>query len=594
MDTRDTISVHPRPQLVRADWMSLDGLWEFAFDDSDLGHKERWQDGRALPLNVLVPFPYQSAMSGIGSREIHEVFWYSRHFEVPADWQFGELLLHFGAVDYSSEVWINGRMAGRNRGGHSPFYFDIAPYLKPGPNRITLRVEDRQDPFQPRGKQSSSGRPVRIYYYCTSGIWQSVWLEPVPAVRIDRLRVNQADPDGSFALQVYLHAPFGNWDVELDVLDPRDGETVVAHTRANTRSASVELGLTIPEPLPWSPNTPHLYGLRVRLYHRGELVDSVQSYAGLRSIGLQDGFFRLNGERTFLLMALDQGYWPDTLLAAPSDEALRADILWAKRLGFNGVRKHQKIECERWLYWCDRLGLLVWEEMPNARSWSAQSQERLLIEWLRAVMRDVNHPSIVAWVPLVESLGFPELQKFPDQHGFLERMVESTRLIDVTRPVVDNDGWHHTDLTDICTIHDYTHPVDKLLARYAETVRTGLPPEKGWFKEKSLFLHGARYRDQPIVLSEVGGYLSAPEQAVEKRRDRLFDHYGVVKGPAELAANYRALMEGLATLPFLAGLCYTQLTDVEHEQNGLLTAHREPKLPPEETYQLHRRLWPWT
>jgi hypothetical protein len=592
MDTLDAPRPYPRPQLVRQQWMSLDGWWEFAFDDTDAGRAGDWQDGRALPLAIQVPLPYQATSSGIGTRDVHEIFWYARSFEVPPEWQFGELLLHFGAVDYACEVWVNGRMAGRNRGGHVPFYFDIAPYLRPGQNRLSVRVEDRQDPSQPRGKQSASGKPVRIYYYCTSGIWQGVWLEPVPAVRIDHLRVLEATPDGALALQVSLHAPFGPWEAELDVLDPHVPDRVVAHARADTGGASLTLRARIADPQPWSPAAPNLYGLCLRLYRRGELVDSICSYAGLRTVELKDGFFHLNGERTFLLMALDQGYWPDTLLAAPSDEALRADVLWARRLGFNGVRKHQKIEDPRWLYWCDRLGLMVWEEMPNARSWSVEAQERLQVEWLRAVMRDINHPSIVAWVPLVESLGFPELQKYPDQHGFLERMVEHTRIVDTTRPVIDNDGWQHTDLTDICTIHDYSHPVDRLLARYADTLHSGVPPDKGWFKQKPLFLQGARYRDQPIVLSEVGGYLSAPPDEPGKRRDRLFDHYGVVNNTDELENNYRALMEGLARLPFLAGVCYTQLTDVEHEQNGLLTAWREPKLSPDEVFALHRRLWP--
>jgi beta-galactosidase/beta-glucuronidase len=592
MDLPEHALAHPRPQLTRPRWASLDGWWEFAFDDNDEGLSRHWQDGRELPLRVLVPFPYQGPTSGIGSKEIHEIFWYSRSFDVPADWQFGELLLHFGAVDYSTEVWVNGRVAGSNRGGHVPFYFDIAPYLRPGPNRLTLRVEDRQDPYQPRGKQSSSGKPVRIYYYCTSGIWQSVWLEPVPSIRIDYLRITSAQPDGTLALQVALHGPFGQWETELDVLDGLDSEMVVAHARASTRTAVASLQVRLDHPRPWSPSKPNLYKLRVRLYHKGQLLDSVESYAGLRSIELKDGFFYLNGKRSFMLMALDQGYWPDTLLAAPSDEALREDVLWARRLGFNGVRKHQKIESERWLYWCDRLGLLVWEEMPNARSWSFGSQERLQVEWLRAVMRDINHPSIVAWVPVVESLGFPELKKHPEQHSFLERMVERTRMIDATRPVIDNDGWQHTDLTDICTIHDYSHPVDKLLARYADTLLTGIPPDKGWHKEKPLFLQGASYRGQPIVLSEVGGFLSEPADTPPHRRDRLFDHYDVVREPAELERKYHALMEGLSTLPFLAGVCYTQLTDVEHEENGLLTARRTPKLAPDDICELHRRLWP--
>lgn len=592
MEMHTAAPPYPRPQFVRPRWASLDGWWEFAFDDADRGREERWFDGRALPGRIRVPFPYQSQASGIGTRDVHEVLWYSRSFEVPADWDFGELLLHFGAVDYATEAWVNGRPAGRNHGGHVPFFLDIAPYLQPGANRLTLRVEDRQDLDQPRGKQSASGKPVRIYYHCTSGIWQGVWLEPVPPVRIDHLRVTRATPDGLLTVRVNLHGPFGHYHAELDVLDGLDSDRVVATAAAETRAACLKLKTRIRAPQPWTPATPHLYKLRVRLYDDRELLDSVESYAGLRSIELRDGGFFLNGERTFLLMVLDQGYWPDTLLAAPSEDALRADVEWIRRLGFNGVRKHQKIEHERWLYWCDRLGLMVWEEMPNTRDWSPKAEERLQIEWLRAIMRDLNHPSIVAWVPLVESLGFPELKKHPEQHSFIEEMVARTRLVDPSRPVIDNDGWQHTDLTDICTIHDYTHPPDRLVARYENTLRTGLPPLNCWHKATPLFLERARYRGQPIVLSEVGGMLSVPGDVPAARLDRLYDHYDVVRSHEQLARRYGELMEALATLPFLAGVCYTQLTDVEHEQNGLLTEAREPKIAPEEVRALHRRLWP--
>jgi beta-galactosidase/beta-glucuronidase len=585
-------AAYPRPQLVRARWASLNGWWEFAFDDQDRGLEEHWFDGRSLPSRILVPYPYQSIASGIGTREVHEVMWYSRSFTIPPDWTFEDLLLHFSAVDYAAEVWVNGRLAGRNRGGHVPFFFNIAPFLQAGSNRVTVRVEDRQDPYQPRGKQSASGKPVRIYYWCTSGIWQGVWLEPVPAVRIERLRILDAQPDGRLNIEAHLHAPFARWEAELDVFDGVDSDHLVTRTRAATCTASIVLSTSIASPQPWTPSTPHLYRLRVSLYRDSELLDSVESYAGLRTVELKDGFFHLNGQPLFLLMALDQGYWPDTLLAAPSDADLRADVAWAKRLGFNGVRKHQKIECERWLYWCDRLGLMVWEEMPNARGWSPKAEEHMQIEWLRAILRDINHPSIVAWVPMVENLGFPELKRRPEQHWYLEQMVEHTRVLDATRPVVDNDGWQHTNLTDLCTIHDYTHPASKLVARYRDTLRTGLPPNKGWHKDIPLFLDGSRYRGQPIILSEVGGYLMASPDIPQEQRDRLFDAYGVVQDEAELASSYQSLMEALAGLPFLAGVCYTQLTDVEHERNGLLTATREPKLPPDDVLALHRRLWP--
>lgn len=582
---------YPRPQLVRPLWCSLDGWWEFAFDDAECGVANHWYDGRSLPLQIRVPFPYQADASGLGTKDVHEVVWYARSFLVPPDWQFADLLLHFGAVDYSTEVWVNGRLVGRNRGGHVPFHFNIAPFLVPGENRLALRVEDRQDPGQPRGKQSASGRPVRIYYYCSTGIWQTVWIEPVAAVRIDYLHIAAAAPDGTLALDVRLHAPFGAWRAELDVLDELDSDTIVATCAASTREACVRLEARIPNAVAWSPDNPHLYQLRIRLYQDDALQDSVTSYAGLRAIALENGKFCLNGQPLFLLMVLDQGYWPGTLIAAPSDDALRADVEWVKRFGFNGVRKHQKIEDERWLYWCDRLGLMVWEEMPNARSWSSKSEESLMAEWERAIVRDVNHPSIVAWVTMVESLGFPALIRHPEQQAFLARMVARTRMLDPHRPVVDNDGWEHTDLADLCTIHDYTHPVDKLLRRYADSARSGIPPASGWYKDKPLFLPGARYRGQPVILSEVGGFLCALSRPAGARLDRLFDYYETLHDPAQLADRYRALMEGLASLGFLAGICFTQLTDIEHELNGLLTQERQPKLAPEWMAALHRTLW---
>jgi beta-galactosidase/beta-glucuronidase len=585
MTTADIL--HPRPQFTRERWLSLDGPWEFTFDDADAGRTEGWHDGRALPMSIEVPFPYQSGRSGIGTQEIHEIVWYAKTIEVPPGWRDGDLLLHFGAVDYSTEVWINGRLAGRNRGGHVPFSFDIAPFLVDGPNRVTLRVEDRQDPCQPRGKQSASGKPVRIYYWCTTGIWQGVWLEPVPALRIDALRLLDTSPDGHLEAEVHLHAPAAGWTVEMDVLD--DAGVRVAFAQADTRHAVVRLSARIDAPRAWSPDDPYLYGLRVRLLKDGEVLDGVGSYCGLRSFEAHDGHFRLNGQRTFLLMVLDQGYWPDTNLTPPSPAALREDVEWIRRLGFNAVRKHQKIEDERWLYWCDRLGLLVWEEMPNARAWSLDAEEALLAEWERAVERDAGHPCIVAWVPLVESFGFGALHRHPGQQAFIEKLVRRTRRIDPTRLVVDNDGWEHTDLADVCSIHDYTQPGDKLYARYADSVAAGAPPSKGWYKDKPLFLPGGQWRGHPVVLSEVGGFLSVPESP-DAPRDRLFDYYGSVGSGEELLARYRDLMGALGRMPFLAGACYTQFTDVEHEKNGLLTFDRQPKVAPDDVAALHRQL----
>ena len=576
---------YPRPQFVRNEWLNLNGEWEFAFDDADEGLELGWHEGRRLPGRIIVPFAYQTPLSGINDKSVHECIWYARSFEIPDGWHGHDMLLNFGAVDYSSTVWINGQEVGHNQGGHVPFQFDIAPFLKPGVNRLTLRVEDKQDPGQPRGKQSVSGIPHEIDYYCTSGIWQTVWLEPVPSIRIEELRVITHAQRNLVEIIVYLHAPSASWRIEAEVTD---AGRLVTRGEARTAVATGHLVLSIPYAKLWSPDSPHLYDLRVRLYDNAELLDEVNSYFGIRGIELRDARFLLNGSSVFLQMILDQGYWPQSLLTAPSDEAMQTDIGWAKAFGFNGVRKHQKIEDPRWLYWCDRLGIMVWEEMPNAREWSLEAEEKLSAEWQRAVRRDYNHPCIVAWVPVNESMGFPQLaQEHAGQYSFIERMVRTTRRLDDTRPVIDNDGWEHTDIGDVCAIHDYSPSSEALLKRYAGTLAEGLLPKTVWVGDKPLFARGSKYRGQPIVLSEVGGFLAIPPDIPPEERDVLYRYYDSFEKPEELVEKYRDLMKGIAQLTFLAGFCYTQLTDIEQEINGLLTYDRQPKVPAEEIARIH-------
>ena len=580
---------YPRPQFVRSEWLNLNGVWEFAFDDDGVGQDEGWHDGRALPRQIVVPFPYQSELSGINDKSVHPVVWYARTFEVPAEWRGRDLLLHFGAVDYRTTVWVNGQEVGHNQGGHVPFRFDIAPYVREGQNRITIRVVDEQDARQPRGKQSSTGLPHDIDYYCTTGVWQTVWLEPVPSMRIEEIRITPRAFENVAVVQVFLHAPSAAWRI---VAEASEGGRVVARAEDRTPVATGRLKLSIPYAKLWSPESPNLYDLTVRLYDGDTLLDEIRSYIGLRSIEVRDGRVVLNGRPVYMKMVLDQGYWPEGLLAAPSDEALQTDIGWAKAFGFNGVRKHQKIEDPRWLYWCDRMGMMVWEEMPNAREWSSLSEERLSAEWRRAVRRDYSHPCVVAWVPVNESMGFPELsQHHPGQYAFIERMVSATRRLDSTRPVIDNDGWEHTDITDICAIHDYTPTGQELRERYRAKLEGGDLPPTVWIGEKPLFARGSKFRGQPIVLSEVGGFLMKPPDVPPEDRDVLYQFYGSVDDNNELLAKYRDLMGGIASLDFLAGFCYTQLTDIEQESNGLLTYDRRPKLTPEALADIHRELF---
>jgi beta-galactosidase/beta-glucuronidase len=580
---------YPRPQLVRETWQNLNGSWEFSFDDTNSGMQENWQDGRSLQGSIVVPYAYQTELSGIHDTGVHEVVWYARTFSVPGEWLENDLLLHFGAVDYRSSIWVNGKEVGHNQGGHVPFSFNIAPYLHEGDNRITIRVEDSQDAHQPRGKQAVSGIPQEIDYYCTTGIWQTVWLEPVSKMRIEDLRITPLVHDNSFELQVYLHAPSVGWRLEARLID---GDKVVGESSQYTTNATSRLMIPVHHPKYWSPESPHLYDIEVLLYKEGKLLDKITTYGGFRSVGVQDGHMVLNGKPYYLRMVLDQGYWPESGMTAPTDQALKADVEWALAYGFNGVRKHQKIEDPRWLYWCDKLGVLVWGEMANARAWTPKAEEWFLPEWERAVRRDYNHPCIIAWVPMNESWGVPGLKdSHPGQYAFLERIVSLTRRLDHFRPVIDNDGWEHSDITDICAIHDYTQTAEALQERYKETLAGGPLPAYVWLGDRPLYTRGSKYHGQPVILTEVGGFLLIPADVPPEKRDILYTYYGSFETSEELLLKYEDLMKGIASLPFVAGFCYTQLVDIEQEINGLLTYDRKPKVDPVQLSELHRQIF---
>jgi beta-galactosidase/beta-glucuronidase len=583
-------SEYPRPQFVRSQWLCLNGLWEFNRDLYDQGLAANWQESESFPDFLVVPFAPQTELSSRNEQTIGPVVWYARNFEVPEEWTQAHtnLLLHFGAVDYLSTVWINGEEVGHNQGGHVPFCFDIAPYLHEGTNRICVRAEDQPSAYQPRGKQAVSGVAQGVDYYCTTGIWQSVWLEPVPAVRIQDVKITPIlshDAADALEIQVFLHAPATRWHLEVEVLD--DGE-IVACAEKTVSGAVARFQVPISNAKRWSPENPHLYDLKIRLLKHENVLDEVSSYAGMRSVELRDGQFLLNGEPLFLRMVLDQGYWPQSYMTAPSDAALRADVEYARDCGFNGIRKHQKVEDPRWLYWCDRLGMLVWAEMANARAWSHKAEEVFLSEWERVVRRDYNHPCIVTWVPLNESWGVPALgYAHAGQYAYVERIVALTRRLDTERPVISNDGWEQAAVTDILSIHDYTPTATELRKRYAETFSGGPLPVKTWYGPAAL-APGAAYQGQPIMLTEVGGFLMKPQNLTQEKWDKLYQQYASLESPEELLEAYADLMQGLAELPFLSGFCYTQLTDIEQEINGLLTYDRKPKVEASEIANIHQ------
>jgi beta-galactosidase/beta-glucuronidase len=575
---------HPRPDFLRERWTSLDGDWEFAFDDADKGRAERWEQGQApLPLRIRVPFCYQSPASGIGDGTPHQTLWYRRTFDLPDELRKARVFLRFGAVDYRAQVWLNGIALGGHEGGYDPFSFDISDFVRESGNVLTVRAEDRYDPAQPRGKQHWTDGGSRCWYTAVSGIWQSVWLEGTDGPSITVARLEADAESGSLAVRAELDgAPE---DCEL-LVDIQFGGTPVASAsfRLSGPSASLALSLGGDDPVDdlrrWSPENPVLYDAVLSVRKAGRTVDTVHTQFGLRSLGVKDGRFLLNGTPYRQRLVLDQGYWPETLLTPPSEEAIIADIELAKKLGFNGARKHQKAEDPRYYYWADRLGFLVWAEAPSAYEYTAASQKALMRDAAAIVGRDANHPSIVAWVPLNESWGVRRISNNKRQQDFSVALYRLLRALDGTRPIVTNDGWEMTE-TDFCGVHDYSengHLLSERTADLEELVAgTGRPGGNAFVgnRGRRLFAEGYSYGGQPIFLSEFGGIALMAEGEVG------WGYSDIERSKEDFTTRFAGLFAAVKTCRALDGFCYTQLTDVFQERNGLLDMNRKSKVDPE-------------
>lgn len=570
---------YPRPQLERADWMSLNGTWRFRFDDeasiSGPGQIVDW------PLEITVPYPPEAKASGIGDRGFHKVCWYQRDFEIaPGDHR---VILHFGAVDYAARVWVNGYPAMTHEGGHTPFSADITELLDAsGRQTVTLRAED--DPHElskPRGKQDWQLEPHSIWYPRTTGIWQTVWVERVPRTYIDKIRWTPRLEGFALGIEARLKGPdAGDLSLELEL---KHGDRLLARDRYRVVDGEVDRYVVLSDPgiddyrneLLWSPERPTLLDATLRLWQGGKQIDEVRSYTALRSANVLRDRFMLNGRPYMLRMVLDQGYWPETLLAAPDDDALRRDVELAKAMGFNGVRKHQKIEDPRYLYWADKLGLLVWEEMPSAYRFTRGAIKRTIREWTEAVDRDYSHPCIIVWVPFNESWGVPELPSVQAHRHAVEALYHLTKTLDPTRAVIGNDGWESSS-TDIVGIHDYDCNLDHIRQRYGPEVE----PEQLFDRRrpggKLLTLDGYPHQGQPIMLTEFGGI--AFQERAEEGVKRIWG-YTSVDDAETFAQLYEQLIETVIYTALFSGFCYTQFADTFQEANGLLYADRTPKIP---------------
>ncbi len=567
--------------MERANWTSLDGEWDFSIDAKAEVSVPMLVDWNAT---IVVPFSPETAASGVKNTGFYCAVWYRRSFETTRLEMGHRMLMHFGAVDHRATVWVNGVELCTHEGGYTPFTVDITEALRgEGMQEVVVRAhDDPADLAKPRGKQDWKIEPHSIWYPRTTGIWQTVWTEVVPPTYVELIRWASNLERWEIGFEAHVRGtltPGHRLAVRMFA-----GELMLAEDSYSLSAGEVHRRIALSDPgiddyrnaLLWSPTAPTIIDVVVELHDgSGVVLDSVRSYTALRSIAIQGDRFILNGRPLTLRLVLDQGYWPKTGLTAPDDDALFRDVLLAKNMGFNGVRKHQKIEDPRFLYWADHLGLLVWEEMPSAYRYTQKSVERLTLEWIEVIKRDSSHPCIVAWVPFNESWGVPDLPDSSAQRNYVQALYHLTKTLDPTRPVIGNDGWESV-ATDIIGIHDYDDKPERIARRYgtddieARLLKSERPGGR------MLLLGDVGTMRQPIVLTEFGGIALTTKEGEWG--------YSKTETSTDFLERYKALLETVRSLPVLAGFCYTQFTDTYQEANGLLFADREPKAPFEDLW----------
>lgn len=580
---------HPRPQFVRDRWLTLNGMWEFERDPGDSG-LERGLLRRELTDRILVPFAPESEMSGIADTDFHEAVWYRRSMVVPSDWPSGHrVLLHCQAIDHDATVWVAGVEVGRHRGGHSSFTLDITAALDGAREaELVIRARDPRHEVLPRGKQATWFGNTHCNYTRTTGIWQPVWIESVPRAYLARPRITPDAGRGVFDIDVPLVHGLPGQSVRA-VLSDADGE-VVSDQSVVGMAMVPGLHLRVPEARRrlWGPEDPHLYSLDIALLdEEGAVVDSLASYAGLRSISIDGVRVLLNGEPVFQRLVLDQQYWPESLMTAPSEEALIRDIELGMSAGFNGARLHQKVAEERFLHHCDRMGYLIWGEFAD---WGAAGQgpaghnqgqtPTFVAQWVEVLERDHSHPSIIGWCPLNETHQFLH-DRFTVLDDVTVAMFWATKGMDRTRPVIDASGYSHRVMeTDIWDSHDYEQDPVAFGAKM-----TGLDDgdpfantgQNTGAAANDAPAYSLPYNGQPYFCSEYGGVWWVPES--QRTEDDTSWGYGErPSAESEVYDRIEGLTRVLDQNPLMFGYCYTQLTDVFQEKNGIYAFDRSEKL----------------
>lgn len=566
---------YPRPNFMRDNWFSLNGIWDFSFDNETYDRQ------------IVVPFAYETKMSGINETDYHDTVWYKRRFELPHTMHNKQIILHFGAVDYYCRVWVNDVLVKEHAGGQTNFFVNISEVVNYS-NHNTIRVQvydDHTDLEMPRGKQFWEEKSRSIFYTRTTGIWQSVWIEAVSEHRLENVFITPLLDERSVCFE-YSFTSKAKLTLEAQISFQGNYITNFK-VDSNVQKGSVTIALNLPalqawnfnEDLTWSPEKPRLFDVTFKVYNGNVTEDVVRSYFGMRKVSIENGMFMLNNRPYYQKLLLDQGYWPESLMTSPTDEAFISDINLVKEMGFNGVRIHQKVEDPRFLYHADVMGLLVWGEIGSAYTYSREYASRMYQEWKDAILRDYNHPCIVVWTPLNESWGVPDINTNAMQQGHSNAMLYLTKSLDNTRIIIDNDGWEHT-CGDLLTIHDYESSKKVLGKRYKsiDSILQFTPCGKPMYVSKW------EYKKQPIIISECGG-IDIHVDGIEGWG------YSVAQTKDDFLQRYHDIISSLMESDLVQGFCYTQLADVEQETNGLLTYDRIPKIPVAEIRKINEGVW---
>lgn len=577
---------HPRPQFIRKNWLLLDGQWKFKFDDENLGLINQWSNGLEETRQINTPFTYETQLSGINDSTQHNVIWYETVLNLNKDRDYSII---FEGVDYKCQVWLNGQLIGIHKGAYERFEFDLTQ-IYDGKNILVVRVEDSTACEQPRGKQRWLKNNFGCWYVQSTGIWKSVWLESHQSKqRLESVKLTPDLDNDQIIIEPRLHylrkLDSMEYSIEIDVTFE---DRLVSNYRGNIghNMTPIAMETKLAEDAVWgtkiwSPNDPSLYDIVFRLYKDGKQIDEVYSYFGMRKISISNGQVLLNNQQLYQRLILDQGYWEESGITSPSVDALEEDINRIFEMGYNGLRKHQKIEDERFLYLCDKKGMLVWSEMAATYMFNDLSIDNFIDEWKQIVLQNYNHPSIITWVPFNESWGIKNIANDQKQQRFTESIYYLTKSLDDTRPVIVNDGWTHT-ISDIITLHDYEEFGETFKERYVDKDRI-MANEIQFNNGTYAFAKGYSYVGQPIIISEFGGIAFTTDQKEN------WGYGNQVRDEESFMKRFESIHQAIQEMDYISGYCYTQLTDVEQEVNGLLTPQRQPKVNLAQVRQINER-----